>query len=208
MKNFIFDVDGTLIDTIGMYIPALQTTLAKHGYERKYTDLTKLFGITALDALRDAGVKSDEIQSIFKEWFTLAYQNDDKVSVFDGIEEILSQLYAIPDIKLVIATSKTEDEFVNEFLPKFSIANYFDAYVTAGDTKKHKPEPDPILAGLKKVNANPDESMYIGDTISDLTAAHAAGIKFGSALWGSAQPENLGKADFPLKQPRDLMKLV
>ncbi len=54
---------------------------------------------------------------------------------FDGIEEILSQLYAIPDIKLVIATSKTEDEFVNEFLPKFSIANYFDAYVTAGDTK-------------------------------------------------------------------------
>ena len=208
MKNFIFDVDGTLIDTIQMYIPALQTTLAKHGYERQYDDLTKLFGITALDALRDAGVRQDEIQPLFKEWFTLAYQNDDKVSVFNGIEETLSKLHANPDIKLVIATSKTEDEFIKKFLPKFSIANYFDAYVTAADTKKHKPEPDPILAGLKKVNANPAESMYIGDTISDLTAAHAAGIKFGSALWGSAQPDNLGATDFPLEQPADLLKLV
>lgn len=208
MKNFIFDVDGTLIDTIKMYIPALQTTLTKHGYQREYNELTKVFGITALDALRAVGVKEAELQPIFKEWFTLAYQNDDKVSVFSGIEETLIQLKTQPDVKLVIATSKTNDEYVNEFAPKFSIAKYFDAHVTADDTQKHKPDPDPILAGLKKVNAAPESSIYIGDTINDLTAAHAAGIKFGAALWGSAQPENLGAADFPLEHPRELLKLV
>lgn len=208
MKNFIFDVDGTLIDTIKMYIPALQTTLANHGYQHEYKELTKVFGITALDALRAVGVKETELQPIFKEWFTLAYQNDDKVSVFNGIEETLTRLKAQPDVKLVIATSKTSDEYVNEFEPKFSIAKYFDAYVTADDTQKHKPDPDPILAGLKKVNADPENSIYIGDTINDLTAAHAAGIKFGSALWGSVQPENLGAADFSLERPSDLLNLV
>ncbi|WP_137597075.1 HAD family hydrolase [Paucilactobacillus kaifaensis] len=208
MKNFIFDVDGTLIDTIKMYIPALQQTLAKHGYQREYKELTKVFGITALDALRAVGVKEADLQPIFKEWFALAYQNDDQVSVFQGIAEMLTQLKAQPDIKLVIATSKTNDEYVNEFEPNFSISKYFDAHVTADDTQKHKPDPDPILAGLKKVNADPAESIYIGDTINDLTAAHAAGIKFGSALWGSVQPENLGEADFPLEHPSELIKLL
>lgn len=208
MKNFIFDVDGTLIDTIKMYMPAMQITLAKHGYDREYDELSRVFGITAIDALREVGVRDNDLQPIFKEWFALAYQNSDKVSVYAEIDDTLRQLKAHFGVKLVVATSKTNDEYVNEFQPKFSIAKYFDAHITADDTQKHKPEPEPILAGLAKINAAPDESMYIGDTINDLKAAHAAGIKFGSALWGAAAPEELGDADFSLQRPSELLRLL
>lgn len=208
LKNFIFDIDGTLIDTIEMYMPALQVTLEKHGYHRDYHDLTKLFGITALDALRGAGVAEADLQPIFKEWFDLAYQNTAQFKVFPEIEDVLSQLATHPEINLVVATSKTTDEYRNEFAKNFAIAKYFDHYVTADDTKKHKPDPDPVLAGIAKVNGVAAESIYIGDTINDLKAATAAGAHFGAALWGSAQPENLVDAEFSLQTPSDLLKLI
>lgn len=208
LKNFIFDIDGTLLDTIDMYIPALQTTLNKYGYVREYSELTKLFGITALDALRGAGVQEDELQPIFKEWFNLAYQHADRVSVFSGIDEMLSTLANRPEINLVAATSKTADEYDNEFAKNYQIAHYFDEHVTADDTKKHKPDPDPVLAGIASVNGQASESIYIGDTINDLKAAHAAGAQFGAALWGSVQPENLGGAEFQLEKPADILKLI
>lgn len=208
LKNFIFDIDGTLIDTINMYMPALQTTLEKHGYHRNYSDLTKLFGITAIDALRGAEVAEADIQPIFKEWFDLAYQHTDQVKVFPGIESMLEKLAQTPDINLIVATSKTTDEYQNEFAKSFSIAKYFDHYVTADDTQKHKPDPDPVLAGIAKGNGDASESIYIGDTINDLKAATAAGAHFGAAIWGSAQPENLVNAEFLLNTPDDLLKLI
>lgn len=208
LKNFIFDIDGTLIDTINMYMPAMKTTLEKYGYHVSKDDMRMLFGITAIDALRGAHVKEEDIQPLFKEWFALAYQNSDKVTVFDGIDETLNTMSQRPDINLVVATSKTTEEYKNEFETHFGIAKYFKAHVTADDTSKHKPDPDPVIAGFTKVNGKPEESVYIGDTINDLKAAHAAGVKFGAALWGSAQPENLTKADFSLEKPQDLLELI
>ena len=122
LKNFIFDIDGTLIDTIEMYMPALQVTLEKHGYHRDYHDLTKLFGITALDALRGAGVAEADLQPLFKDWSDLAYQHTAQVNVFPAIADVLSQLATHPEINTVVAPSKTPDNYRNEFATHFAIA--------------------------------------------------------------------------------------
>lgn len=209
MKNFIFDIDGTLIDTIKMYIPALQDVLAKHGYDRSYDSLVGAFGITAGDALIGVGVKSEEIESIITEWFSVAYQKSDQVKIFPQIEETLHKLSQLSDVQLMVATSKTADEYNNEFKDRFSsISKYFDVVVTADDTDKHKPDPDPILKALEKSGANAAESMYIGDTVHDMQAAQAANVKFGSALWGSATPDKIANADFSLKNPLELIKIA
>ncbi|WP_137597261.1 HAD family hydrolase [Paucilactobacillus kaifaensis] len=209
MKNFIFDVDGTLIDTFNMYVPALKQALESHGYKTTESELSQSFGISGDDALRKIGILDDQLRRIiFDEWAQLSVKNIDRVTVYPGIESTLHKLKVLAQVKLVVVTSKTRRDYDEGFKTRYTIGSMFDEYVTADDTIKHKPDPEPILAGLDKVDATPEESMYIGDTIFDMTAAHEAGIKFGAALWGTTQKNQLNGADFLLTSPSDLLKLI
>lgn len=211
ITNYIFDIDGTLIDTLDMYMPAMIETLRQHGYqvapEDEEATMHRLFGITGKDALKLFGVKPDDIQSIRDAWFKLAYQREGRVKVFPQIPETLTTLSQQPGNQLAVATSKTKDEYQAHFQHQFDFAKLFNVVITSSDTSKHKPDPDPILAALDRINADPASAVYVGDTINDLKAAHAAGVKFAGALYGSANPDTIKDADFPLEQPADLLKI-
>lgn len=211
IENFIFDIDGTLIDTIDMYMPAMIDTLAQHGHPvaPDKVEQTKhdLFGITGRDALRLAGISEEEIPEMLKDWFDLAYQRADRAKVIEGIPEMLNTLANREDAKIAIATSKLADEYQEYFVNKYDFAKLFKVAITSADTKKHKPAPDPILAAMDKMGANPATTVYVGDTINDMKAAHAAGAKFAGALYSSANPDSIKDADFPLMKPVDLLKI-
>ena len=209
MQNFIFDIDGTLIDTLDMYMPAMIQTLRNHGYQVAPEDeeetMHRLFGITGVDALRIFGVKEDEIAPMVKEWFALSYQREDRVKILPGIPETLQTL-ADEGKNPAVATSKLQSEY-DHFKQQFAFAKLFNTVITSDDTKKHKPDPEPILAAVEKMGADPATSVYVGDTINDLKAAKAAGVKFAGALYGSANPDAIKNADFPLTSPADLLKI-
>ncbi len=211
IENFIFDIDGTLIDTIDMYMPAMIDTLAQHGHPvaPDKVEQTKhdLFGITGQDALRLAGISEDEIPAIQQDWFDLAYQRADQAKVIEGIPEMLNTLANREDAKIAIATSKLADEYQEYFVNKYDFAKLFKVAITSADTKKHKPTPDPILAAMNKMRADPATTVYVGDTINDMKAAHAAGAKFAGALYSSANPDSIKDADFPLMKPADLLEI-
>lgn len=211
IENFIFDIDGTLIDTIDMYMPAMIDTLAQHGHPvaPDKVEQTKhdLFGITGRDALRLAGISEEEIPKMLKDWFDLAYQRADRAKVIEGIPEMLNTLANREDAKIAIATSKLADEYQEYFVNKYDFAKLFKVAITSADTKKHKPAPDPILAAMDKMGADLATTVYVGDTINDMKAAHAAGAKFAGALYSSANPDSIKDADFPLMKPADLLKI-
>lgn len=211
IENFIFDIDGTLIDTIDMYMPAMIDTLAQHGHPvaPDKVEQTKhdLFGITGRDALRLAGINEEEIPEMLKDWFDLAYQRADRAKVIEGIPEMLNTLANRKDAKIAIATSKLADEYQEYFVNKYDFAKLFKVAVTSADTKKHKPAPDPILAAMDKMGADPATTVYVGDTVNDMKAAHAAGAKFAGALYSSANPDSIKDADFPLMKPADLLAI-
>lgn len=211
IENFIFDIDGTLIDTIDMYMPAMIETLAKYvrpvAPDKVEQTKHELFGITGQDALRIAGISEEKIPEIQKDWFNLAYERADRAKVIPGIPEMLAELARRPDTKMAIATSKQADEYQEYFVNRYDFAKFFQVAITSADTKKHKPEPEPILAAMDKMGADPATTVYVGDTINDLKAAHAAGVKFAGALYGSANPETIKDADFPLTKPADLLKI-
>ena len=211
IENFIFDIDGTLIDTIDMYMPAMIDTLAQHGHPvaPDKVEQTKhdLFGITGRDALRLAGISDEEIPEMLKDWFDLAYQRADQAKVIEGIPEMLNTLANREDAKIAIATSKLADEYQEYFVNKYDFAKLFKVAITSADTKKHKPAPDPILAAMNKMGADPATTVYVGDTINDMKAAHAAGAKFAGALYSSANPDSIKDADFPLMKPADLLEI-
>ena len=211
IENFIFDIDGTLIDTIDMYMPAMIDTLAQHGHPvaPDKVEQTKhdLFGITGRDALRLAGISEEEIPEMLKDWFDLAYQRADRAKVIEGIPEMLNTLANREDARIAIATSKLADEYQEYFVNKYDFAKLFKVAITSADTKKHKPAPDPILAAMDKMGADPATTVYVGDTINDMKAAHAAGAKFAGALYSSANPDSIKDADFPLMKPADLLEI-
>lgn len=211
IENFIFDIDGTLIDTIDMYMPAMIDTLAQHGHPvaPDKVEQTKhdLFGITGQDALRLAGISEEEIPEMLKDWFDLAYQRADRAKVIEEIPEMLNTLANREDAKIAIATSKLADEYQEYFVNKYDFAKLFKVAITSADTKKHKPAPDPILAAMDKMGADPATTVYVGDTINDMKAAHAAGAKFAGALYSSANPDSIKDADFPLMKPADLLEI-
>ena len=208
IKNYIFDIDGTLINTIDMYMPAMIETLEKHGFHTDPADVEQkkhdLFGITGMDALKLAGVADEKLRhQMQQEWFKLAYQREERVRVFEGIPETLLKLSQRPDTQMAIATSKLRDEYDHHFANLFSFAKLFDVVIT----DRHKPDPEPVLAALSQMHATPETAVYVGDTVNDEKAAHAAGVKFASALYGAANPEKIMDGDFLLYQPTDLLNI-
>ena len=149
IKNYIFDIDGTLINTIDMYMPAMIETLEKHGFHTDPADVEQkkhdLFGITGMDALKLAGVADEKLRhQMQQEWFKLAYQREERVRVFEGIPETLLKLSQRPDTQMAIATSKLRDEYDHHFANLFSFAKLFDVVITSNDTDRHKPDPVPV----------------------------------------------------------------
>lgn len=211
ITNFIFDIDGTLIDTYDMYMPAMIEIMEKHGYHVPEGQVEpmkkKLFGITGADSLRQAGIRDEDIPEMVDEWGRLAFSREDQVKVFDGVVKTLQELADRPDTQIAIATSKNQEAYDHHFANVWDWANLFDAVVTEDQTSKHKPDPDPILLAMKKLGARPETSVYVGDTINDLKAAHNAGIKCAGALYGSSQPQKIADAAFPLQQPTDLLRI-
>lgn len=206
MKKFIiFDVDGTLLDTEKMYMKSLQLTLANHGIEKTYEEVYKIFGLPSKEALEYFGI--DDVEAMQAEWQSHYHDFWSEVDLFKGIKATLTALKQ-HDVHLAIVTSNTPDEFADH-IDGFGIIDYFDAFVFAGQTRRMKPFPDPILAALEKLDADADSSVYIGDSIHDMKAAHAAGIDFALASWSipSLDPFN-DLQEYTLATPHDVLALL
>lgn len=204
MNDYIFDVDGTLIDTEKMYLLPLHKTLRANGYNVSYDDVKKVFGITALDALKILGVK--DVEAVRKQWFDQIKNYKDDAKVYDGIIDSLAKLHADKNNRLAIATSKIEDEFHRD-VTRFGLDDYFDAFVFSNEIEHGKPAPDLILKGIEKLNADPKATIYIGDTIYDLQAAHAAHVAFGLAGWRTKKTADFANSDYYFETPADLLTI-
>ncbi|APR08110.1 Phosphoglycolate phosphatase [Lentilactobacillus parabuchneri] len=201
----IFDVDGTLIDTEKMYMLPLQKTLNENGYDFSYADVVKVFGITSLDAVKILGVSDPE--AIQKQWFAKIKDYTQYTTVYDGIEPVLKTLHDRSDVKMAIATSKQKDEFERD-VTRFGLDQYFDKFVFSNEIKHGKPAPDMILKGIEKLAADPASTIYVGDTVYDLKAAHAANVGFALAGWRTKKTADFQTSDYDLKTPNELLSIV
>ena len=85
----------------------------------------------------------------------------------------------------------------------------FDTVITASDTDRHKPHPDPLELALSQLEIPATEAIYVGDTKYDLEMTHAAGAQFALARWGTAGTTAWQQeADIVLAQPTDIAHLV
>lgn len=203
-KYVIFDVDGTILDTEKAILKSLQKVLKEEGKDYQLEDLRFALGIPGIETLKKLNVT--DLERVHPKWSETVLEFSHEVSVFQDLENVIKTLSESP-VRTGIVTSKTKQELIDEFEP-FGLSSFFEYTICASDTEKHKPHPEPLLACLDGLNANQDETIYIGDSIYDMQCAKSAGVKFALALWGSKTTEGFESVEFVLKEPKAILDLI
>lgn len=188
IHNYLFDFDGTVGNTIEGITITLEKTKEVMGYSYDITEAVSLVG-TPLIVMGEKLCGSDKAEE-----FMLSYRREyttwgaDKISFFDGIQELLIYLKK-QNLHCGIVTSKMKDSLINN-LNQLNAHDYFDILVTKESTKIFKPNADPVEFALKKLHAEKNDAVMIGDTHFDILAGKAAGVKTIGVTWGF-EPKNI-----------------
>lgn len=203
-RTFIFDVDGTLIDTEKAVLGSLQKLMkSDYGQDLDAEQLSFVLGIPGADALPRLGVT--DIDHANERWNEFMVDFSSTITIFNGINNLLMALNN-QGLATGIVTSKTKEELQADFVPH-GLMNMLQYVVCADDTARHKPHPEPLLKFLDLSGADRATAVYIGDTIYDSECARDAGIDFALALWGCRNPEAID-AKHRLSSPSDLLTMT
>ena len=206
----IFDLDGTIYDSLPVAMSALLRVLREDGNDTVgMSDLQAWAGVPGHVTLSELGYKTPErMKGAADRWLRYVLEQG-SAQVFPGMLDAVGELFA-RGVRIGIVTSR--DRKIAHLLgggsgvcPK-EIEPYVETSVASGDTEKGKPSPDPILLAIERLGAENDKTLYIGDAPTDLAAAHAAGVRFGLASWGAAG--EVSGADYEFKTPSDIVALV
>lgn len=181
-KGIIFDIDGTLTSTNDLIFASFNFITKKYlGKTFSNEEILKWFGPTEDVILRK--FCGDDYEKAREEYYKFYSDNHFMADIYPGMKEILVQLKE-QGVLLSIYTGKGR-EAAAITLKKLSIYEYFDLIITGDEVKEHKPSPEGIEIFLKKYHLSKNDVIMVGDSPSDVKAAHAAGVKVASVLWDS-----------------------
>lgn len=193
----IFDVDGTLVDSVKAHAAAWQDVLSEFGHAIPFDDIRQQIGKGA-DELLKAFLTPEEIEhsgekiaerrvEIFKDQYMQL------VRPFPKVREVFQQ-YRNDGYKIVLGTSAKAEE-LQSYLKLLNIDDLIDGKTSADDADKSKPHPDIFEAALAKIpGGKPEEAIVIGDTPYDAEAAIRGGMKPIGVLCGGFSEEQLREA--------------
>lgn len=191
MTAVIFDLDGTLLDTLEDLLDATNYALTSCGYpERTLAELRRFVGNGAYNQIRlslPEGTDEGEIQhvlAVYKPYYTAHCRK--KTRPYTGISEMLAQLGKTYPLAIV---SNKPDAAV-----KSLCAQYFPGIYAQGETEDcpRKPAPDMVHRAMEAIGA--DRCIYVGDSEVDILTAKNAGVPCISVLWGFRDREELVNA--------------
>lgn len=179
IEAVIFDLDGTLIDSMGIWKQVDIEFLGNRGIELP-ADLQcciegKSFTETAL-YFKERFKLKESIEDIKEEWRIMAEEYyKHKIALKSGAKEFLSVLSS-KGIKIAIATSNSKD-LVNHILNNHNIQDYFSFIRTSCEVPRGKPHPDVYLKVAEDLNIIPTRCLAFEDTLAGVTAAKSAGMR-------------------------------
>ncbi len=195
IRAVLFDLDGTLIDSIQLILHSMHYAFA--GIDRPRPDDAELVtGIgTPLWLQLGKYARDDEELTLLRARYrdSQSLHHDEYVKAFPGAKETLAALQAA-GTKMAIVTSKG-DAFARHGLDHARLGEYVSLIVGADSTEKHKPEPEPVLMALEKLGVAAGEAVMVGDSPHDIAAGNAAGVATVAALWGPFSREQLAVAN-------------
>ncbi len=185
-KGVIFDLDGTLLDTLEDLTDSINHTFrAFQIEERSSSDVRRFLGNGIRQLVRlcvPIEIKGDVFESIFTAFKAYYEENcNHKTGPYSGIETVLKRLQA-EGIQLAIVSNKI-DVAVKSLNQQY-FKDWIDLAVGETEMVKRKPAPDMVYTCLEQMKLNPEEVVYVGDSEVDLETAMNAGIDCISVSWG------------------------
>ena len=189
-EGILFDIDGTLFDTLPDLLSLTNRILSELGFEGHTREsLHPLMGMNPKYrlihlALPDSATQEDKDRSLelWERWFP---EHQHEAKPFAGIPEALSALTASGTI-LGVVSNKRQDAI--ESLVDRCFPNLMRVIVGRREHVPIKPDPAMLQIACAEVGINPTHCIYVGDTASDMTAAHRAGLTAIAATWGFQDP--------------------
>ena len=171
MTTFIWDLDGTLIDSYEVFLEALSESFANFNlpFDRE-TVYNFIKGQSVNALLKEQPVPFQEIKEDFT---TNSTAKNDEIKLMVGAKAVLDWTQK-ENIQNFIYTHKGKNAY--DLLNQLEISPYFLEIVTSENGFKRKPHPEAINYLLEKYKLKPEETYYIGDRILDIEAAHNSGI--------------------------------
>ena len=214
-KAVIFDLDGTLSDSIASMKYCGDRALAPFGYGPfPESDYKYFVGDGAANLVKRAlKAGGDEDLVHFEEAFALykKFFADDcmyQVKPYEGIPELLAALKE-KGLKIAVLSNKPHDQTIDVIETLFG-KGYFDIIQGQKDGLPIKPDPAGVFAILKQLNLTAEDILYLGDTATDMKTGKSAGAFTVGALWGFRDRKELeeGHADAIIAHPLELLRYV
>lgn len=187
----LFDLDGTLLDSIELILNSARYAFQKLERVAPSDDEWRagvgipLFKMFARYARDEADVAV--LIAAYRE-YQLA-NHDRLIRCYDGVVSTVTELHARGH-ELGIVTSKSE-ALAMRGLAYVGLARFMDTIIGCDTSTRHKPDPEPVRIALHRLDCRPEDAIFVGDSIHDVNAGNAAGVRTVAATWGAGTREEL-----------------
>lgn len=212
IKAILFDLDGTLLDTIEDLTASTNHALRKFSLPERSVDEVRSFVGNGVRRLMQQAVPTNTSDELFEEIFA-AFKDYyfkhsyDYTLPYPGIMPLLSELKK-KGLKLGIVSNKWHTA-VQE-LSRCFFSDLIEVAIGESETTPRKPNPEGVFAALKALGCNAEEALYVGDSNIDIMTAQNAGIKCISVTWGFRDEEFLKAhhAETLIHTPQELLAII
>lgn len=206
VRSFIFDLDDTLVDSIGIHIKANNAIFSQYIKEDLPVELKQNFvGMRVIEIIEEIidyyGLKLDpkKVYRERNEKFLELVKNE--LELMPGAVRAL-EFAKKNELPTALATSGN-NRYVDLVLEKFKLKKYFDIVITGDDVRKGKPSPETYLTAVEKLGLNPAVCLVFEDATNGIKSAKDAGCKCVAIKNNHTPKQDLSRADFIIDSLED-----
>ncbi len=211
-NTVLFDLDGTLLDTLYDLTDSVNTVMREEGYPQRTKEEIRDFigdGVKVLMARAlPAGTSEEESMGCLLRFREIYLKNMlNHTRPYEKIPELLTRLKG-KGVRVGVVSNKPDGatrEMCRRYFP-----GCVDAAIGDNPDRKKKPEPDNVYEALKQLDADKDKTVYVGDSDVDVVTAKNAGLACVGVTWGYRTRETLAEAgaDYLIDDPDELMAIM